>query len=254
MRSDRTPVHRRQTNRSNPGIARAPRQLEFDRRVIFTALLALLGICTFCVLCATAIRDYQRPDGEPYALTLQFLSDLGMSDSNVAHYFNRGLIVLGITLIPFFLAVPGIDRPDAVWLRFIGLSGGVASMGLIGLGLFPADFDMHNVMLALWAIPTPFAIICFLAAMSRSQPRGIYVPCLSLALLFASIIIMLLMQHSIILLQKVAVIALLLWFPAMVVFAIQLSISVVTLPDSIDDDTEAYIARIRTGTIRRQRG
>ena len=100
-----------------------------------------------------------------YSITHNFLSDLGcaftssQSDNSAsASIFNRSIIVLGFSLIPFFIVLP-TELGKSRWV--IRYSGVLSAMGLIGIGSTPYDqyFVEHFVALGLWIVPMLFVVV-----------------------------------------------------------------------------------------------
>jgi len=227
------------------------KKIVYNRWIVCAAVIATLGICQFCALITIAIKDYRGPAGESYAITEQYLSELGTRNSNVRHHFNRALILLGLTLVPFFMAIPGSDTKDSVWLKLVGLAGATAAMGLIGLGAFPADDGLHRVMLAIWAIPMPLMIICFLFAAANIKARAFLIPCLSVAVIIAIALLVLFSLGDTIVLQKVAVATSLIWFPLVAWFVLKSAYIVVIVQRStkqiLEEEASDYLANITKG-------
>ncbi len=126
-------------------------------------LLALLGILQFALSVYHAINIY--PDG--YSITNNFLSDLGRTatlkgaDNAVcASIFDRSVVALGISLIPFFSVMPTVLQKGRSVLCVLGV---LSAIGLIGIGLTPYDryFVAHHVALGLWIGPMLLMVVTF---------------------------------------------------------------------------------------------
>ena len=118
-------------------------------------IVALAGITQF--VCAV-VRAIHTMDG--YSITENFLSDLGRTHSSSASLFNGSAVILGISLVPFFTAMPDVlERGQTV----VRLSGVLSSLGLVGIGLTPYDkyFVAHHVALALWIGPMCMLVLSF---------------------------------------------------------------------------------------------
>ena len=81
----------------------------FARRVrIFISVVACLGLLQFLLALAYAITHY--PGG--YSFFGNFLSDLGRTRASgednmlCSQVFNRSIVALGLSLLPFFALVP----------------------------------------------------------------------------------------------------------------------------------------------------
>ena len=136
---------------------------QFNRANLLFGLVAWLGILQFAVSVYHAMTIY--PDG--YSITGNFLSDLGRmethngNDNSVcASLFDRSVIVLGISLIPFFAVMPSVLQQGRSVLR---VSGVLSAIGLIGIGLTPYDryFFAHHVALGLWIGPMLVTVVTF---------------------------------------------------------------------------------------------
>jgi hypothetical protein len=135
----------------------------FNKVNLVCGLIALLGIAQFIYAVPQAMSVY--PGG--YSIAHNFLSDLGctvtssyLDNSASASIFNRSIIVLGFSLIPFFVVLPTV-LGDAHWI--IRCSGVLSAMGLIGIGSTPYDryFVEHFVALGLWITPMLIVVVTF---------------------------------------------------------------------------------------------
>ncbi|MBN2291889.1 MAG: hypothetical protein JXM70_05655 [Pirellulales bacterium] len=145
-------------------------KLQFNRINTVFGLVALLGIFQFWRSICWAIANY--PGG--YSLTNNFLSDLGrlttlsgMDNSQCASVFSRSVVILAVSLIPFFAVMPGVFDSGRWILR---VSGILSAIGLIGIGLTPYDryFFAHHVALGLWIIPMLVTVVTFFVCAQSS--------------------------------------------------------------------------------------
>ena len=136
---------------------------QFNRANIVLGIVALLGIAQFACSVVRAVNNYAGD----YSITENFLSDLGCTqtmagadNSASSLVFNRSIIGLGISLIPFFAAMPTVLETGRSLLRF---SGVLSAVGLIGIGLTPYDlhFVEHHVALGLWIGPMILMVVAF---------------------------------------------------------------------------------------------
>jgi hypothetical membrane protein len=133
---------------SNPvTLVRTQRQV--NRAIVFCGIVALGGIGQFVYSTVVAIEHY----GCDYSITSNFLSDLGRTktvgggtNTVSAAIFNRGAILLGVSLLPFFGIRPSVVEKYRKTMRSSGI---LSSAGLIGIGLTPYDqyYVAHNMAL-----------------------------------------------------------------------------------------------------------
>ena len=134
-----------------------------NRINLVCGVVALVGIGQFLYAVVDAMNAF--PGG--YSIAENFLSDLGRTTTHnnqdntaSASIFNRSIIALGISLVPFFSVMPSVlDR--RVWM--IRSAGVLSATGLIGIGLTPYDlyFVEHHLALALWIIPLLVTVVAF---------------------------------------------------------------------------------------------
>ena len=136
---------------------------QLNKTNLVCGFVALLGIAQFGYGLVRAVRCY--PGG--YLLSEHFLSDLGRTVTSngqintvSASIFNQSVIVLGCSLIPFFLAMPEVLETGR-WL--VRLSGVLSALGLVGIGLTPYNSHLaaHLVALCLWLVPMLVSIVVF---------------------------------------------------------------------------------------------
>ena len=106
----------------------------FDRLMVASALT---GGLAFTILCLSSIIA----DGE-WALGVNMLSDLGVSDSNTAAMlFNASCILGGLSMMVFsFSKMMGEEKLD----RISGLILIVACLQLVMVGIFTEDMPQHS--------------------------------------------------------------------------------------------------------------
>ncbi len=124
--------------------------LLIDRMNLALGALACMGIAQFGISIFWAIASYDH-----YSLTENFLSDLGrvrvngVDNTASASVFNRSLVILGLSLIPFFVVIPAVVERFQSGLR---ISGVISALGVMGLGLTPYDRYgiAHIISLVVW--------------------------------------------------------------------------------------------------------
>ncbi len=245
---------------------RAIRNSSRDRRIAMTrerrfrwivSLVAMVGVLQFLVAVGFAIAYY--PGG--YSFFGDFLSDLGGSSTGkanpgVARLFNGSIVVLGISLVPFFALVPStVDSAGrSSWV--FGAGGAVSSMGLVGIGLTPYDvYTMaHNTALAMWLGPMFVLAVLYLelALDSRNASAGL-IACtagLILAVVFYGLIGFHLGHVA---MQKVTVVLSIVWF-VVLAFRVMLTniTQISTRRQQIERLANLYVKRLEQGNWRRQ--
>ena len=144
-----------------------------ERRLrLFVSIAALLGLAQFLVAVAYAIAYY--PGG--YSFFGDFLSDLGRNATGkaspgVSRLFNRSIVLLGLSLLPFFALVPSTLDSGGRTSWVFGVGGAISATGLIGIGLTPYDVYTvaHNVALVAWLAPMFVLAILYLALAFGSE-------------------------------------------------------------------------------------
>ncbi len=146
-------------------------------------VLSCLGVVQFLVLTAIAMRCYsggtmQDHQTASYSFYENFLSDLGRlvawsGAGNGASMllFNGSLVLLALSLVPFFWFLP-LHAPDRVGLlRVAAAVGFVSTVAMIGIGLTPYDVvdRAHNTALALWLTASLVAVSLHAAALGTSR-------------------------------------------------------------------------------------
>lgn len=137
---------------------------KLNRTNIVCGVIGLLGIAQFAGSVVHAIGIY--PGG--YDIANHFLSDLGRTrtlagadNADCACLFNWSLILLGTSLIPFFVVMSlSLDEGRAVSC----VSGVLSACGLVGIGSTPYDRYIleHVASLGLWLVSTLLMVAVFL--------------------------------------------------------------------------------------------
>jgi hypothetical membrane protein len=239
--------------------------IHFPRLIVCFA--ACLGIAQFVVAVAIAIRHYPgETDGaaDGYSMAGNFLSDLGRSrtssgrDNSVsAAFFNNSVIVLGITLLPFFAVLPTTlpDLRKVVWV-----SGSLAAIGLIGIGLTPYDlyFVAHNVCLGLWLGPMLILLVGYLVASFGSGRAGWVLGACTLGLVYAILAYASAASHGgQVVMQKVTVVVSFVWFAMIAANVAFTTVQVVTTSrrrQIIEWEAEEYMKALHRGLRKTTRG
>jgi hypothetical membrane protein len=158
--------------------------------------VSCFGVLQFLVLGTLAMRWY--PGGTllerstvGYSFFENYLSDLGrtMSWSGEPNtvacvLFNTAVVVLGLSLIPFFLFLPS-HAPDRSLILWIAAVFGVGSAcALIGIGLTPYDIrlEAHQEALFFWVASLLAAVVLHAWALLTSEEASSLFALLSLGL------------------------------------------------------------------------
>lgn len=141
---------------------------------LFVSMTACAGLAQFLLALGYAMTHY--PGG--YSFFGNFLSDLGRTrnwggEDNLicSMVFNRSIVALGLSLLPFFAFVPSTLGSGARTSWLFALGGAVSAAGLIGIGLTPYDvyFVAHHVALVAWLAPMFLLAIIYLALAFESD-------------------------------------------------------------------------------------
>ncbi|MHA1257946.1 MAG: hypothetical protein ACTSPS_20380 [Promethearchaeota archaeon] len=115
---------------------------------------AILGCILYVILVVLAMVFYPggtptNPNTRGYTFWENFLSDLGRTkahsgEDNMASMilYNMAVIIWGVSLIPFFLALRLLFTEGKIEKRLSTIGsclGVIAAIGLIGIGLAPSD-------------------------------------------------------------------------------------------------------------------
>jgi hypothetical membrane protein len=114
-----------------------------DRKTLhrWVTLSAIGAVCVFIVSVATSVL--LKPD---YQIFMNFLSNLGTGSAS-GPIFSAGMVVTAILLATFFSALrPILGTRQRVMLGTV--SGLAASVGLAGVGIFPAGMEPHHTFCA----------------------------------------------------------------------------------------------------------
>lgn len=237
-------------------------QIHLPRLVI--CLAACLGIVQFLVAVVIAIRCYPGDTGgadRGYSMAGNFLSDLGRwqtesgKDNAVsAAIFNGSVILLGITLLPFFAILPATLRSLRVLVWF---SGSLAAIGLIGIGLTPYDrhFIAHHVFLGLWIGPMLILLVGYLIASEWSGRAAWVLGACTLALVYAVLAYAGAGSHGgHVVMQKVTVAISIVWFALIGVNVAVATVQVVSMSGRrqiAEWQAEEYMKAIQHGHWRK---
>lgn len=108
-----------------------------------TYLCGFIGIAV--ILCATVVvaLTFRGPQGYPYSVLNRNISDLGKpSVSELAPVFNWGLKIGGLFLMGFMVGLGLCVRHPG--MRLIALSGVIAAVAIIFVGVYPVSHFYYH--------------------------------------------------------------------------------------------------------------
>lgn len=126
------------------------------------SLIVLVAVCLSSIF-------YTGLQGERYSIFNHFISELGeLGVSRKACLFNKGLILGGMTLIPFVIGL-GLDL-QSIW----GNLGMIAGLGMSGacivVGFFPVNFLDPHIKAAITFFRTGWAAVLLFSTAVFTQP------------------------------------------------------------------------------------
>ncbi len=181
---------------------------------LLSAVVAIAGVFQFLGTVYWAIESYP----EPYHWETNFISDLGrlktangFDNSPTSNIFRISTAILGLSLVPFMLAMPEIFSKGRHLLRLLGL---LSALGLFGIGQTPYDvyFGLHHIALAFWIVPMALMVVAIpvLLKLDGAAPDALIA--LSIALVGATVLYGCAGFHTgYVLMQKLVVLMSLLW-------------------------------------------
>ncbi|MFW9919110.1 MAG: DUF998 domain-containing protein [Candidatus Thorarchaeota archaeon] len=126
-------------------------------------LWGLIGSAIGVIFILVPMMPYQGTEGEPFSIFNHYVSELGEIGVSVwAPMFNIGLILAGITFIPFFIGLG--SHLDNFIAKLSAVVGVYSSISIILVGIYPMNFLLEHyisamsfffsgmIMVILWAI------------------------------------------------------------------------------------------------------
>ena len=223
--------------------------------------VSCFGVAQFLCLSVLAMHWYpggtmadQKTTG--YSFYENFLSDLGMTKAwsgqpnpTASLLFNTAMVVLGLSIIPFFLFLPS-HAPDQ-WesLRIAAVFGVVSALALVGIGLSPFDVhpNAHVAALVLWVMSLSSAAVLHFGALWASNDCSPLLALLSAGLATAICLYMVAAAGDLraAAMQKCLVLYALVWY---VVFGVRMVLTTELVPPDRDDrlrrEAEEYLRRL----------
>jgi hypothetical protein len=134
-----------------------------ERREKYLDLLGIFSFIVFTVCTFSSMYLYPTP----YSPLYDWLSNLGNYHLNPVGYiiFNMGCFFTSIILIPFFINLRKFKPPlkyQKTLVYLVIILGVVASLSLMGVGLFPETHIKLHTIAASGVFGTMFLIIIFL--------------------------------------------------------------------------------------------
>jgi hypothetical protein len=225
-----------------------PQTLQINYSNLIFGMIALAGVVQFALCVNWSMNHY--PGG--YHWGDHFISDLGRTktvfgqdNSLISGMFAQTTLILGLTLMPFMVALPGLFTYGKVPLRILGV---LSSIGLIGIGQTPYDLnvDLHHVSLGLWVAPMAAMVILLpiFLKIDAAAPDSLIV--LSLILLSATVLYGIAgFRTGYVVMQKVVVVLSIVW---LMVVAISATIAAKHTPTNrqrlLADQAEWYSKRL----------
>ena len=145
--------------------------------------VSCFGVAQFLCLSVWAMHWYPGGTMEDhqtagYSFYENFLSDLGMTKAwsgqpnpTASLLFNTALVVLGLSIIPFFLFLPSHAPDQSETLRIASMFGVVSALAVVGIGLSPFDVhpDAHVAALVLWVMSLSSTAVLHFGALWASR-------------------------------------------------------------------------------------
>jgi hypothetical membrane protein len=127
------------------------------------------GLVVLAVLYPTLV--YRGKRGEPYSLLNHFISELGeVGVSRAAWFFNTGLLLGGLMLIPYIISL-GISFDSL--LGWLGTAAGIiAVLGVAAVGIFPMNNLKPHAIAAMTYFRAGLAMVFFFGLAILFQPAG----------------------------------------------------------------------------------
>ena len=225
-----------------------PQTLQVNYSNLISGVIALAGVVQFAVCVNWSMNHY--PGG--YHWGEHFISDLGRTKTVLGHdnslisgVFAQTTLMLGLALMPFMVALPGLFTYGRIPLRILGV---LSSIGLIGIGQTPYDLyvELHHASLGLWLVPMAAMVMLLpiFLKIDAAAPDSLII--LSVVLLAAIVLYGLAgFRTGYVVIQKVVVVLSIVW---LVVVAISATIAAKHTPTNrqrmLADQAEWYSKRL----------
>ena len=198
-------------------------------------IITLFGVAQFVICTLIAISFYpggamENEQSIGFGMYDNYLSDLGRGaalngDKNdtASFWFNNSLLLLSISLIPFYLSFcfHAWDRQTLLWIA--AAAGLFSLLGMFVVASSPLDraFIWHNVGLVMWMVGTIFAAGFHATAILSSQHSPQWLALISFA--FAMLVMAYAVGGSLqeyMKMQKIAVAGAICWYATLSIWAL----------------------------------
>jgi len=134
-------------------------------------LFGLLGTGLIILGIGTSALRYQGQRAERFSLLNHFISELGeVGISPTANLFNLGMILGGLTLLPYMIGLGFWFDSLAGWLG--SATGVVAVLAVVAVGIFPVNNLTAHIRAAMTYFRTGLIMVLFFALAIIFQPAG----------------------------------------------------------------------------------
>ena len=134
-------------------------------------LFGILGTGLISLGIGTSTLRYQGKRGERFSLLNHFISELGeVGISPSAKLFNLGMILGGLTLLPYMIGLGFWFDSLAGWLG--SATGVVAVLAVAAVGIFPVNNLTAHTRAAMTYFRTGLVMVIFFALAIIFQPAG----------------------------------------------------------------------------------
>jgi len=121
---------------------------QVDRRHF--PLWGIVGSAIGLIFILGAMIPYQGHSGEPFSIFNHYVSELGeMGISQAAILFNIGLILAGITFIPFMIGL-GLYLDSRFYVAILAaMVGTFSAVAIFFVGIFPMNYPSQHTLSAM---------------------------------------------------------------------------------------------------------
>jgi len=134
-------------------------------------LFGILGTGLISLGIGTSTLRYHGKHGERFSLLNHFISELGeVGISPSAKLFNLGMILGGLTLLPYMIGLGFWFDSLAGWLG--SATGVVAVLAVAAVGIFPVNNLTAHTRAAMTYFRTGLVMVIFFALAIIFQPAG----------------------------------------------------------------------------------
>ena len=136
-------------------------------------LFGILGTLIIILGIGTSALHYQGKQGERFSVLNHFISELGeVGISPSAGLFNLGMILGGLTLVPYMVGLGFWFDSLAGWLG--SATGVVAVLAVAAVGIFPVNNLAAHVRAAMTYFRSGLIMVFFFALAILFQPASLH--------------------------------------------------------------------------------